>query len=334
LYVFGIDQFVEKLINNNLIKKIMGYFYFDLAHYSSNCQNENSMKKFYVLGLIATFFATQSFGQCTIPNGDFENWTAATDTCIFMTPVNYDYPDDFPPLVSVLLSYFTCLDVGVSETNMSQNGTSAAALWTNNTTSNMADILTPVPFLCNTKPATLDGYVQVNLGAAQDTFRVIVVLHEAGDSVESGYGYYARSLGSPTSGYATLSVPITYDSGKNPDSASIIIMIDADSAAHANSNQTEVLVDNLSFAGAPSSIPAFQSKTRVDVYPNPATDRLYVNVDGKNIIAVTDVTGRIVHIQEVNQSATFDISSLASGVYLLTARRADGEIVNHRFVKQ
>src|SRR5436190_1537680 len=75
------------------------------------------------------------------------------------------------------------------------------------------------------------------------------------------------------------------------------------------------------------------------IYPNPAIDKMIINVEhdtrwiGKTI-NVTNMNGVLlmkILISSANQEV--NISSLQSGVYILSAKKEDGEIIRHKFLK-
>lgn len=76
----------------------------------------------------------------------------------------------------------------------------------------------------------------------------------------------------------------------------------------------------------PKSSPALQ------IYPNPASDTIYLNTGNKVFsIEIIDIKGRVVY--KGNNNSTINISHLANGVYLLQAT-AGKEILTGKFVKQ
>ena len=55
----------------------------------------------------------------------------------------------------------------------------------------------------------------------------------------------------------------------------------------------------------------------MSVYPNPATDRLYVNVENLKDVEIFDMTGRSVMTSTMN---VIDLSDMAAGIYFVTMR--------------
>jgi len=77
--------------------------------------------------------------------------------------------------------------------------------------------------------------------------------------------------------------------------------------------------------------PEFAQKNALVVYPNPATDHLFAQLDEATDITIVDMTGKIIQ-QESLQSGnnSINVSSLASGLYFI--RSASGATV--KFVKK
>lgn len=80
----------------------------------------------------------------------------------------------------------------------------------------------------------------------------------------------------------------------------------------------------------------------VNVYPNPAADRLFINHDktvtGEVSIIITDLAGRIVmnemvNITSGNQISELNIATLKTGIYMIETRSSVGSSVT-RFAKQ
>lgn len=75
------------------------------------------------------------------------------------------------------------------------------------------------------------------------------------------------------------------------------------------------------------------------IYPNPVTDKLNINVEydirwlGK-VITVNNLSGQAVMYIKINSAAMqADMTTLRPGVYFLTARKDDGEVIRHKFIK-
>ncbi len=85
-------------------------------------------------------------------------------------------------------------------------------------------------------------------------------------------------------------------------------------------------------------IPLFSSKKILDVFPNPAQNKLNINLtgyQGVSNISVLDVNGKqVANLRTSNVNSSMDISKLPAGVYMLKVYTANGEVLNTRVVKQ
>ena len=82
----------------------------------------------------------------------------------------------------------------------------------------------------------------------------------------------------------------------------------------------------------PSGTSVDRNTTRQDpaLYPNPAYDKLWVEVEGSATVEIHDLSGRILMIRHVNRKADIDISGLEPGIYLVAI---EGQALRKRFIK-
>lgn len=78
--------------------------------------------------------------------------------------------------------------------------------------------------------------------------------------------------------------------------------------------------------------------TDISVYPNPATDRLFIRTAYANILqryTITDLSGRVVDAGNINagQNAGIDIAALQKGIYMVDVQTTNG-LTRHKIVKQ
>ena len=103
-----------------------------------------------------------------------------------------------------------------------------------------------------------------------------------------------------------------------------------------NSYTTGVLPGGGSFFGI-NEHPG-ESSSGIKIYPNPATDRITIEIKSQNIlknslISVYDIQGQLVFEKSVLQkSMNIDISALTSGVYIVKLNNNTGVEVS-RFIK-
>lgn len=74
---------------------------------------------------------------------------------------------------------------------------------------------------------------------------------------------------------------------------------------------------------------------RINIYPNPAFDFLYVfsNLPSKQVEIMSTIGSVLIFNKEMEHGYKIDVSNLESGVYLLKLTTVDGIIVNKQFIK-
>lgn len=72
------------------------------------------------------------------------------------------------------------------------------------------------------------------------------------------------------------------------------------------------------------------------IYPNPASDMVYINADQKiNELYVIDYTGKVVMKRNINaETSSLDVSALHAGIYLIEMSTKEGQISVVKFSKQ
>ena len=63
----------------------------------------------------------------------------------------------------------------------------------------------------------------------------------------------------------------------------------------------------------------------IKIYPNPASEQLYINSPIAVTAKLTDITGRVVKTQE--QATVLNLTDLAEGMYLLSIMDKDGKLI-------
>lgn len=73
----------------------------------------------------------------------------------------------------------------------------------------------------------------------------------------------------------------------------------------------------------------------VVLYPNPASDRLFVSADNNSMVEVIDLSGRVMIQQEmIAGENAVDLSQLEKGTYILRMKTSDGMTAVSKFVKE
>jgi hypothetical protein len=131
----------------------------------------------------------------------------------------------------------------------------------------------------------------------------------------------------------TYSICITVTD--NNGCASIYCENDAVSRFGYNSTQNSVVYINV-INEATTGVNQFANNSnQVSVYPNPATEMLYIECKLKNAtLLINDVLGnKIKQLNVESELTSLDISSLSKGVYFLNIKTTDG-VITKKFVVQ
>lgn len=98
----------------------------------------------------------------------------------------------------------------------------------------------------------------------------------------------------------------------------------------------DIYAHHLFSSGSPNGIETIADENKLQVYPNPANDKLYFNLQNKNEVTSIEIISfigeKILLIPKENYNQ-INISSLQSGMYILKIRTNKGES-NYKFVKQ
>ena len=138
----------------------------------------------------------------------------------------------------------------------------------------------------------------------------------------------------PHSTFTQVTATLSYvDTFNTTDKMRIIF---ASSGGAAQSLDSSILyVDDISMTGIPQvshvSVGNVANNNDVKVYPNPASDKLYINSRQNEMLSYTlvSVRGQVVANGTINGKTTIDISSLPNGLYFYTLSGSGGNTVQH-----
>jgi len=147
------------------------------------------------------------------------------------------------------------------------------------------------------------------------------------------------------SGYHKISVPMVY-TGSEVATDTLIIAFLSSAFAEEGATATEgnmLLVDDVelvySDAGSAIHQPVL-SETKVSVYPNPANDRVWFNLNvneqaGDYELSIADISGRNVYTQQLaTQINVIDLAAWAGGTYVYNLfNKKTGQRVSGKFTK-
>ncbi len=263
------------------------------------------MKKLLTLILLSFLlsFTAKTFAQ--IPNGDFENWSLNTSG--ILDPDNWS---------TYNLGTETC-----SQYQPAQNGNLAVKLIANDSLGFFLPGSIECYFHSTQKPLSIDGYYQAQF-AANDILIITLELYDNADNLIAGG---SLDITTNAGAYTPFSIPISYGSSAQPDSAIIYILLEN---ADQNNLNGYAIVDNLRFVGT-AGVEEISNINPVKLWPNPSTEYLNVFVPGfdmeKAEVRIMDISGRIINteISKNNFSSpenmiTLITSNLETGMYVVS----------------
>ncbi len=263
------------------------------------------MKKLSTLVLVSLLlsFTTKTFAQ--IPNGNFENWSLNTSGILD--------PDGW---TTYNFGISTC-----SQYQPAQNGNQAVKLAADSSLGFFLPGSMECYFHSTQKPLSLDGYYQAQFANGDILIMTLYLYDNANNLVAGG----SLDIVTNANAYTSFSIPLTYNSGAQPDSAVFIVFLE--NAVQTNLSGYAIL-DNLSFVGT-AGVEEISKTNPVKLWPNPSSEYLNVFVPGfdmeKAEVRITDISGRIINT-EISKNTfsspeniiTLNTSNLEAGMYVVS----------------
>ncbi len=263
------------------------------------------MKKLSTLILVSFLlsFTTKTFAQ--IPNGNFENWSLNTSG--ILDPIGWS---------TYNFGVATCMQY-----QPAQNGSQAVKLAGDSSLGALLPGSIECYFHSTQKPLSMDGYYQAQF-AANDILIITVYLFDNANNLVAGG---SLDIVNNASTYTPFSIPLTYNSSAQPDSAAIYIFLEN---ADQNNLSGYGIIDNLSFVGT-AGVEELSNINPVKLWPNPSTEYLNVFVPGfdmeKAEVRITDISGRILNAEisknsfsSAENKITLNTSNLEAGMYVVS----------------
>jgi hypothetical protein len=313
------------------------------------------MRKYYLLisGLLLCFQTT--FGQCEIPDGDFENWIDITDSLqkeldLILT-TSIETPGGWFPLstlVSIALSDFIIpyleedtLDLpiisGIQRYTPGANNTATALRIGGDTLLHFADLIKIAP--CGSRPEALTGFYKY-MGNSFDSLSILTIFHSSDllDTAEAiGAAIFHAVGGQPF--FTPFSVPVEYRTGAVPDSMSIIIISANENGGigipQRAADEGYFVLDEIGFDQEYTPVLEVGDDPDLILAPNPASDFLELRAGNPfHRVDIIDYVGRVVWSQKTNDTQLLvPLHGLPAGAYFLRAF-GDQKVGVRRFVKR
>lgn len=294
-----------------------------------------TMKKIHFTGLLFIGLINGLLAQ-QMPNQNFEQWDTIGD---------YTQPSSWFTLNQLTVLGF---EAGTTLDTQSHSGNYAVRLETKTNGAfavpgllSTGPVLSPnlqpdfsgiwVPF--NHKPDSVVCYLKA-APQANDSSVIAVQFTRWNqalsktDTVGGGAFYASQTIDS----FTRISLPVVYDLPFQPDT---MMMIATSSASRTNPIVGSWLViDEVTFIyNQPTSLPMLNSSTtKPQIYPNPCSSYLYVNLrqTAAQNVKIINTLGQLVSEHFINGESTIHVGLMQAGAYLLVCE--DGTVF--RFVVQ
>ena len=276
------------------------------------------VKNIFSFSALLVFPFANTTAQNTIPNRGFENWTDLG---------NYEDPDGWATLnqETSLLGITTVTKATGADVH---NGTYAIQLETKQILTEtvpgiaVIGIVNPLTleieggFAYNLRPDSLTGwYKYLPFGIDACSVEVLLIKWNATTHLREpiGSGIFIQPLTVNT--YTNFSVTINYVSSQFPDTAIITLLSGAYNAPLPGSI---LFVDNLAFNIA-TGISDPTSLKDIAIYPNPATDELFISISNisEAKFLIFDLMGKKIYEIVLNETDNkISISTVPNGMYI------------------
>lgn len=133
--------------------------------------------------------------------------------------------------------------------------------------------------------------------------------------------------------FTPFNCPITYTSADIPDTAIVSMRPMPWASSHINLTGwgSYFTVDDISFQERSTAVKELTAG-KLQVYPNPVADKLYISTGANATAHITDMTGKVLLTKTVDKNSTIDVSRLLPGNYVLTMDGTDKRVV--KFIKE
>lgn len=287
------------------------------------------MKKL-ILALV--ILSSQAHSQTTIPNLNFESWTASSSG-------NYHEPD--PSNIWATPNYVMDLIFGnpsgsiVQRSTDAHGGSYAALMKSRNIAGNFAGatlftgkLNTTIPFSPTAqlgvpftgRPYSMKGwykYTSVN----NDSSSIYIRLTKWNSTTNTRETVGFKEIRSYTSvaTYTPFELVVDYTSSVTPDSITIVYSASAGAEQGNGQVGSSLWIDDVTLEYAPTSATNIDIEEQILLWPNPATEQLNLsNLNANKNVRIYSLFGQAMHESKANGKVlVLDISKWNIGLYFL-----------------
>ena len=295
-----------------------------------------------------------SNAQCTIPNGDFENFDTINRVGLH-GPLTYELPQDWieTPLANIVSRFTTGDGLFYRYTGSDAYG-SALQIQRSTPGSFLSANNGYLRFACTDVPDRLTGRIKFSGSSKagdgwEDRFTIAAFLSTVSDTLRvsdqlnqclfpSRAKYFIAET--PIDSFINFSIDLSdfQGTGENYEYFTIMTKMNLTYFPTIDWEYSIAVLDDLKLEYNTVSTFEIENDKSPEIYPNPVRDNLYIknnNAFKKASFQILDISGRLIlegktmsgEIQKLN------VEGLLGGVYILRLLNAEQKVLTYKFVK-
>ncbi len=266
-------------------------------------------------------FAKKSTTSNNLPNSTFETWTVDSIESFSGATIRFAHPEMWTPINGLFIAYFLDLEIPISAVVNNFNTAVKIEIANMGFGSDLGTVIST-----NARPSSLQGIYEFNGGGGSPAFVEVIAtkFNPLADSSEIvGAGFFKADENTP-GGFWNFEANIDYiDQTIVPDSIYVF-------ASYLEGELgTSFKFDNL-FLNYTSTGVQSEKLNQLMVYPNPSSNQIQISTKDNSeindaIVEIRGMDGSLkLKLTNYQSKQMIDISSLASGLYILSVQDASG----------
>lgn len=266
-------------------------------------------------------FAQKSSANNNLPNATFETWTVDSIESFSGATVRFVHPEMWTPINGLFIAYFLDLEIPISAVVNNFNTAVKIEIANMGFGSDLGTVIST-----NARPRALQGIYEFNGGGGSTAFVEVVAtkFNPLADSSEVvGAGFFKADENTP-GGFWNFEANIDYiNQTIVPDSIYVF-------ASYLEGELgTSFKFDNLFLDYTGTGVQS-EKLNQLTVYPNPSSNQIQISTKNNTelndaIVEIRGVDGSLkLKLTNYQSKQMIDISSLASGMYILSVQDASG----------
>ncbi|WP_299095381.1 T9SS type A sorting domain-containing protein [uncultured Winogradskyella sp.] len=308
----------------------------------------NTQKIIFIILIAANFYFCKA--QCIVPNGDFESFEQVADTTPYAGYVEYYLPNGgWTESLPGNLIPRNFRGEGFFGKYEGDDAEGSALLLTRGvengvrTSENTGFIIIE----CDSLPSTLIGdykFSGSNLNSVPDFFHIGVYAYKDTDVIipddldphfsQFESGLFTWITLNPTDSFLDFEVNLSDFANQDINRIMIQLVMTADLGDFIlTPDYASAVIDNVAFVYESLSINDVGFDNNFKVYPNPTSDVIYIKSDeGIVNIEIYNALGSLVATKQ--NDTKINVENLTSGIYYLSVRKKNNQIISRKFVKK